>query len=150
MSRFPRIDNPCPYRANLAAILDGDHCRLCNRDVVDLTAMSEGDRTIFLSACEGEVCVRYAVRVSAPVAAAAMAAAALALPSAAAAQDAPAPVETITVQGTQIDEDQVIIITGGGIHDPKNAKLVDNPLDDQLPGLPIVFEDERPTGKPAN
>jgi hypothetical protein len=31
MASFPKIQNPCPYQDNLAAIMDGDMCRMCRR-----------------------------------------------------------------------------------------------------------------------
>ena len=31
MARFPKIDRPCPYKANLAAVMDGDFCTMCRR-----------------------------------------------------------------------------------------------------------------------
>lgn len=151
MGKFPRIDSPCLYRANLSAILDGDHCRLCDRQVFDLTAMTDGERGAFLASCEGEVCVTYAIPVRPAIAAAALAAAALAFPGAALAQDAPsAPIEAAA--SVPVDADDAIVVTGGGIRDPKNARLVDNPLDEALPPLPVVIEDEPasvPTGSPA-
>ena len=149
MNRYPRIDRPCPYRADLSAVLDNDHCRVCKRDVIDLGAMSEEDRSIFLASCEGEVCVRYSVRVPAPVAAAALAAAALAIPGQAAAQDVASGEVTIAPAPLQIDEEELTIIAVGGIHDAKAAKLVDNPLDATLPTLPVVYEDEAPAAKQA-
>lgn len=148
MGKFPRIDSPCPYRANLSAILDGDHCRLCDRQVFDLTAMTDGERGAFLASCEGEVCVTYAIPVRPAIAAAALAAAALAFPGAAMAQDVPsAPTETATP--APVDSDDAIIVTGGGIRDPKHAKLVDNPLDETLPALPIVYEDDTAPALPV-
>ena len=147
---FPRIDSPCPYKANLAAVMDGDFCTMCSRSVIDLNAMSTADRRAFLSSCEGDVCVSYSFRPA--IAAAALAAAAMAMPTAAAAQavEPPAVAEPAPAEAAAIDEavyDDAIIV--GGIRDPKHAKLVDNPLDDTLPALPIVYEDDTAPALPV-
>ena len=147
---FPRIEKPCPYKANLAAVMDGDFCMMCSRSVIDLTAMSTTDRRHFLSSCESEVCVSYSFRPA--LAAAALAATAMAIPTAAAAQT----VEPVAVaEPAQPDdavaadaEDMMIIV--GGIRDPKNAELVENPLDETLPALPVVYDDESALVPPAN
>lgn len=150
MAKFPRIDSPCPYRANLSAVIDGDYCGMCERTVFDLTAMTDGERGTFLAGCEGEVCVRYAVSVRPSIAAAALAAAALALPSGAMAQQVqPVSPTDFAAAGPSVDADDAIVITGGGIKDPKNAKLVDNPLDEQLPSLPVVYEDDPKPATPV-
>ena len=142
---FPRVDKPCPYKANLAAVMDGDFCTMCSRRVIDLTAMSATDRRHFLSSCETDVCVSYSFRPA--IAAAALAAAAMALPTAAAAQM----VEPVVASepATAVDEFEDMEIIVGGINDPKNAKLVENPLDEALPALPIVYEDDPAPALPA-
>ena len=77
MALFPRIQSPCPYKANLAAVMDGDFCRMCKREVTDLTAMSDGERVAFFGACKGDkVCVTYTLPVLAAAATLAMASAA--------------------------------------------------------------------------
>ncbi|MEO8141355.1 MAG: hypothetical protein ABI617_01710, partial [Sphingomicrobium sp.] len=48
-----------------------------------------------------------------------------------------------------VDEFEGMEIIVGGIHDPKNAKLVENPLDEALPALPIVYEDDPAPALPA-
>ena len=59
MSKFPVITGPCPYKSQLAELMDGSMCSMCSREVHDLTAMNEPDRRAFLSACEESVCVSY-------------------------------------------------------------------------------------------
>ena len=145
---FPRIDKPCPYKANLAAVMDGDFCTMCSRSVIDLTAMSMTDRRHFLSSCETEVCVSYSFRPA--LAAAALAAAAMTMPTAAAAQTvepvaAAEPAQPDASVGADA-EDMIIIV--GGIRDPKHAELVENPLDQTLPALPVVY-DEEPAPSPV-
>ncbi|MEA3016960.1 MAG: hypothetical protein QOI38_1682 [Sphingomonadales bacterium] len=124
MPIFPKIQSPCPYKSNLAAIMDGDVCRMCKRQVFDLTSMTDGERISFLAACEEEVCVSYAIR---PALRAAAVAAALAIPAAAAAQDE-------------------MFITVGGISDPARVEMVEIADEGTLPELPVVYEDEAGTG----
>jgi predicted nicotinamide N-methyase len=136
MARFPLIDSPCPYKGRLADIMDGDNCRLCERQVFDLTAWSDGERAAFLAGCAGQVCVTY--RRPLRLAAAAMAAAAMAVPGAAAAQ--------------QSGAGQEMMVIVGGITDPRNASFVEDEAgakaDAAIPELPIVYEDEG--GAPAS
>ncbi|MGA0601191.1 hypothetical protein ACO2Q3_10865 [Caulobacter sp. KR2-114] len=124
MAVFPKIQSPCPYKSQLAEVMQGDFCRMCKRQVVALDAMSDGERVAFLSACQDEVCVSYRLPVGIAVAAA-TAAAALATPLAAAAQDAtPATIDVLVI---------------GGIKDPANVKFIEHA--DAAPALPTVYED---------
>jgi hypothetical protein len=124
--------------------MDGDMCRMCKRQVFDLSAMGEDDRIAFLQGCSEEICVSYRLPIRPAFAAAALAAAAMAMP--AAAQDAPAPVAEAAQDYGPPEED----IFMGGIKDPANAALVAHPDDPALPDVPIVYEDEAPaTPKPG-
>lgn len=127
MPLFPKIQSACPYKSDIAAIMDGDHCRMCKRQVVDLTAMSDGERVAFLAGCEEEVCVSYALPIRRAVRAAAVAAA-IAVPTAAAAQ-----------------AQEVIVITVGGITAPSSVTMVEVPDDGSIPELPVLYEDEAET-----
>jgi len=127
MSLFPRVTSPCPYKSELSAVMDGDFCRMCKRNVVDLNGMSSDERVAFLGACEEEVCVSYSIPIRPAIAAAALAAAALTMPTAAAAQEV---------------EDYGEMIIVGGITDPKNATFVETAEDASVPELPVVYEDE--------
>lgn len=131
MAVFPRIDSPCPYKNGLAAVMDGDFCRMCRRTVFDLTPMSDDERIAFLSGCSEKVCVSYAVPIRPAIAAAAMAAAAMALPGAAAAQEVEVAPEV---------EEMVIFV--GGISRPGEAEMVEDPADASVPELPVVYDDE--------
>jgi hypothetical protein len=51
-----------------------DFCRMCQRQVHDLTGMTRAERTAFVAGCGGEACVSYTVRLKPAVAAAALAA----------------------------------------------------------------------------
>lgn len=144
MSKFPVITGPCPYKSQLAGLMDGSMCRMCQREVHDLTAMNEPDRRAFLAACEESVCVSYKIPARAAIAALAMGAATLAaLP--AAAQDAPA----VTEQAVP-EEDYEIFV--GAVKNPAKAKWTKAPRQ-TAPKLPVIYEDEggadAPKGKPT-
>ncbi len=138
MAMFPKIESPCPYKGSLSDILDGDVCRLCKREVFDLTAMTDGERTQFLSACQGEICVTYAFKLRPAVAAVALAASTIALPLAA--QDAPAPA-TVAAEVGHDDEWEIMV---GGIKDAKNVEMIEDAADTELADLPVEYEDEKP------
>jgi predicted Fe-S protein YdhL (DUF1289 family) len=127
MAIFPKIQSPCPYKGNLSAIMDGDVCRLCKRQVFDLTRMNDGERVAFMEGCSDQVCVTYRFPVRPAVAAAALAVAAIAVPTAAAACDATS---------------ETVVVTGG-IKDPANVKYVQAPVDRSVPELPVVYDDGR-------
>jgi predicted Fe-S protein YdhL (DUF1289 family) len=122
---YPKIQSPCPYAGNLAAIMDGDMCRACKRQVFDLTAMSDDERVAFVRGCKDEVCVTYRFPVRPLIAAAAIAAAMAVAPTVAAACDA-STVETV--------------VETGGIKDPAHVAFVQNPGDAAIPELPVVYE----------
>ncbi|HYE46676.1 MAG TPA: hypothetical protein VEA44_12990 [Caulobacter sp.] len=129
MAIFPKIQSPCPLKANLARYMDGDTCRMCKRQVHDLSAMSDGQRLAFMQGCAEEVCVSY--RLPAKLAAAAaMASLALATPLAAAAQD---------VEPDEVEMQDLIV---GGIKDLKKVEYIEDQADAAIPELPIVYENE--------
>lgn len=133
MAVFPKIQSPCPYRANLAAVMDGDMCRLCKRQVVDISAMGDQARMDFLAGCKTEVCISYTA--PALIAAAAMAVAASAIPVAAAAQDT-------------VPQEEWLVV--GGMTKPDKAEYVRDDRD--TPPLPVVYEDDgaaQPAAEPA-
>jgi hypothetical protein len=133
MARFPKVERLCPYKGDIASVMDGDTCTLCKRPVFDLGAMADADRALFLNGCRGEICVTY--RLPAAVAAAAFA---VMLPSVAAAQ-----IDTVVVTG--------------GIEDAAHAHYVqtDAPADKKTPALPVVYDDKpaakdaKPSAKPS-
>ena len=133
MAFFPRIQSPCPYKGNLASVMDGDMCRMCKRQVIDIGAWSDDERVAFLAGCETEVCVSYALPLRPALAAAALAAAML--PAAAAAQVPEAAIE---------DSGMEMIVTVGGITDPRNAEFVAAEEIADLPDVPVAYEDEAP------
>jgi hypothetical protein len=150
MPLFPKIARPCPYSSNLAAVIDGDHCRMCDRPVFDLTAMSDGERLAFLAGCGGEVCVSYAVALRPALRAAAMAAA-IAMPAAAAGAPAvrpPVPPPLVVVAGGLAPPPQVQVVEV-----PKEAASADvRALYDGAAGPPAASRGSRqasPPGRPA-
>lgn len=124
MALFPKIQSPCPYQRNLAAIMDGDFCRVCKRQVFDITDWSDDQRVAFLKSCSEKVCVSY--RIKPALAAAALAAAAMAVPTAA------------TAQGSV---SEVVVITGGAI-DSSNVEYIQDDSDADTATLPIVYEND--------
>ena len=140
MAFFPKVQSPCPYKADLAAVMDGDFCRMCERQVFDLSALSSDEKRAFLSGCAEEVCISY--RFSPAIAAAALA---VAMPAAAAAQDLgpavpdAAAIAASTAEIAAMEDDMQIFV--GGIKDPRNVQYVEDPADRDAPQLPIVYED---------
>jgi hypothetical protein len=122
MATFPKIQGPCPYKDNIAAYMKGGTCGLCQRQVHDLTAMSDAERTTFLAGCSGEVCVSYRFPLRA-AAAAVLSIAAFAAPMAAAAQ--------------QFDDTEIIV---GAITDPSNVEYISDDKTD-APEIPVVYEE---------
>ena len=85
MTPFPPIQRLCPHLDRLGEVVDAGFCRMCSREVHDLTAMDARKRAGFLAARRGETCVSYTMNVKPALAAALIAASAavLAAPDAA-------------------------------------------------------------------
>jgi predicted Fe-S protein YdhL (DUF1289 family) len=126
MAIFPKIQSPCPYLGDLSAIMDGDMCRVCKRQVFDLTGMSDDQRVAFMKGCSGEVCVSYRLPVRPALVAAALAVAAIVAPTAAAACSDATDIETVE--------------TVGAIKDPANVQYVKDTSGVAAPVLPVVYE----------
>lgn len=126
MAIFSLIDSPCPYKGKLTEILDGDTCRLCQRQVRDLTDMSDKDKRVFLKSCRGEVCVSYSVAAGTIAALTVLATAAIGAPPAMAQPTDPT--------------DQQFLVFVGGIKDGSNALFVEDESDAAIPELPVVCE----------
>jgi len=126
MALFPKIQSPCPYKGNLSDIMDGDVCRVCERQVFDLTDMTDAARVAFMKGCTGEVCVSYKM----PVFAAAVAIAAITAP----------------LQAAACESTETIVVTAGGIKDPAHVEYIENASDRAIPTLPVVYEkSEKPS-----
>lgn len=133
MAKYPKIDKPCPYRSGLSAVMEGDMCRMCNRQVIDLNPLSDQERVAFLNDCKEEVCVSYRFPIRA-TAAALIAAAAVAAPMSAAAQD----------------RDDMDVVVVGGITDPKQAQYVsDSDEDAAVAEAPVIYEDAAANARAA-
>jgi predicted Fe-S protein YdhL (DUF1289 family) len=139
MPIFPKIQSPCPYKSNLAAVMDGEMCRACKRNVFDLTAMSDGERLAFLAGCEEEVCVSYRIP-RAAFAAAALAAAAASSP--AMGQEVAAPETEVAIDSASVPYDETQDIFVGGIKDPRSVEMVQVDTDTSVPELPVVYDGE--------
>lgn len=140
MALFPKIQSPCPYQADLAAIMDGDMCRMCKRQVTDLTAMDDAGRVAFFEDCETEVCVSYRVPVRSALGAAVLAAAAVAALPAAAQEVPDVTVAAASVEEPPADEGDELFIVVGGIGRPADVEFVEAPEDATLPEMPVVYE----------
>lgn len=79
MSLLPFIQQPCPYLDRLDTAMEGDFCKMCKRQVHDLTELDDGGRADFLAACGGKACISYRFAVRPAVAAALLAAGAAVL-----------------------------------------------------------------------
>ena len=142
MPLFPKIAGPCPYKSDLAAVMDGDHCRMCDRQVFDLTAMTDGERLAFLASCTDQVCVSYSIPLR-RAARAAMVAAAIAAPTVAAARRAPPPVPPMAV-------------VVGNLPPPPQVQVVEVPKEASPDDLRSLYEEsakpepeaKRPAAKP--
>lgn len=149
VTRFPRIQSPCPYKGNIAAILENDICRLCKREVFDLTDMSEKEQASFFKSCSGDVCVRYSLPVRG-AAVASLALAATALPAAAQEiSQADISVSYSNFDDLQItpseicpDEEWSDVIFVGGIKDVSAIEMIDPSDEVDLADLPVIYLDE--------
>jgi hypothetical protein len=162
MSRFPLVQDPCPYKGPIADILAGDHCRLCQREVHDLTHMSEGERMALVAGCQDAegLCVRYTVRAGSAVAAAMLGVAGfVATPAMAQSAEAPAAIEQSAAAAAEpaetapaaeaepdyaeeyvYDEGDVIIV--GGLRKTDQAEWhSDEEKAPKRPTLPVITED---------
>lgn len=138
MSLFPRIQSPCPYKGKLSDIMDGDVCRLCHREVHDISDMPVAERRALVAGCSGEICVSY--KVSARSALAAMALGASMATPAHAQIDEVLAVDSEPADGSYCLEDQYIIV--GGLKKPGEVEWLTADLDNKLPEMPVVYDEE--------
>ena len=131
MPLFPKISSPCPYADDLAAIMDGDVCRMCRRQVFDLTAMNDGERLAFLAGCEEEVCVSYSIPIGPALRTAAIAAA-IVLPSAASA----------TPRTQPLPEPVPVAVVAGGIMPAPEVQVVEVPSEATPVDVAALYEKE--------
>lgn len=148
MAIFPKIQSPCPYKGELAAVMDGDFCRMCKRRVHDLSAWSDGERVAFLAACSDEVCVSYRIPLREMLAAATLVSLA-ATPAAAASNDSGLSVAALAEGALGIIEEPQEYIFIGGIKDPARIDYVEHATDASVPELPMVYEEGDEPAAPA-
>jgi predicted Fe-S protein YdhL (DUF1289 family) len=142
MPIFPKIASPCPYLNRLDEIIDADVCRMCSRQVFDLTHMTDGERLAFLAGCEEEVCVSYSIPIRPALRAAAIAAA-IALPSAASALPRRAPQPPVPI----------MVPVAGGIAPPPQVQMIQvPPTVDSADELNALYDREpvKPPAPPAS
>lgn len=143
MAIFPKIQSPCPYKSELAAVMDGDFCRMCKRQVFDLSGWSDGERVAFLASCSDEVCVSYRLPLRELLAAATLAslAAAPAAASNGEVNDSGLAIQAMAEMAMgAIDPPEEFVVIGG-IKDPAGVEYVEHPVDSSVPELPVVYED---------
>ncbi|KQZ61322.1 hypothetical protein ASD67_18970 [Sphingopyxis sp. Root1497] len=138
MSLFPRIQSPCPYKGKLSDIMDGDTCRLCHREVHDISDLSSAARQALVAGCSDEICVSYKVPVKSALAAMALGAS-MATPAYAQIDEVLA-VDGEPTSGEYCLEDNYIIV--GGLKKPGEVEWLTADLDSSLPDMPVVYDDE--------
>ena len=141
MAWFPKIHSPCPYKANLASVMDGDFCNACERNVHDITAMSDGERRAFLSDCQEDVCVSYSTL--GKLVAATVGTGMMAMATPAAAQDTQgAPTTDAGTQAAPEEEwDYGLEIIVGGLRAKQDVEWEQH-QDAALPSLPVITDAE--------
>ena len=153
MAVFPKIQQSCPYKSQVSSMMDGDICRICDHQVVDLTAWTDEERRAFIAGRKESVCVSYRLPLRPALAAAALAAASL--PAMAAAQETAQPPATeapAAAPAPAAEEDYgdiVGVITIGGIHDPASVEFVSAKELADIAEVPVTYEDEAPAPPPA-
>ncbi len=145
MSLFPRVQSPCPYKGKLGDIMDGDVCRLCHREVHDISDLSSAARQALVADCADELCVSYRVPVKSALAAMALGAS-MATPAFAQIDEVLA-VEGEPASGEYCLEDQYIIV--GGLKNPGAVEWLTADLDTSLPDMPVVYDDETDAPPPT-
>jgi len=144
MSLFPRIQSPCPYKGKLGDIMDGDTCRLCHREVHDITDLSAAARQALVAGCSDEICVSYKLPVKSALAAMALGAS-MATPAYAQIDEVLA-VDAEPASGDYCLEDMQIIV--GGLKKPGEVEWLTADLETDLPDMPVVYDDEpKPAAK---
>ena len=123
MASFPRIQRPCPYLDRLDAVVDVGFCRMCRREVHDLTGLDARQRADFAAGC-GDACVSYTMAVKPALAAALIAASAAVLvaPEAALARHPPSRGHHQHHRSRTVQVVPVIVRTAGLIAPPADWK----------------------------
>jgi hypothetical protein len=150
MAFYPRIQMQCPYKSNLASMMEGDMCGICKTQVVDMSAWSDDEGRAFVANRKEATCITYRMPLRPALAAAALAVAAL--PTMAAAQQAspPPPAEAqAPADDPESAEIVGVMIVLGGINDPANVEFLSAEELAAVPEAPVAYEDEAPAPPPA-
>jgi hypothetical protein len=137
MSLFPRIQSPCPYKGKLGDIMDGDICRLCHREVHDITDLSSAARQALVAGCSDEICVSYRLPVKSALAAMALGAS-MATPAHAQVDELLATNLAEPESGEYCYEEIIV----GGLKKPAEVEWLTADLETDLPEMPVVYDDE--------
>jgi hypothetical protein len=147
MAIYPIVDQQCPFKKELAAHMQGDFCTICDKQVVDLSPMTDDERVAFVESRTGDVCVSYKLPLKRAIAAAALSA--MVVPMAAAAQDASA--EAAQNATENYDEGEIVgVFSVGAIKKQGKRIYIETAEDLALPELPIATEPDTNPPKPDN
>ena len=144
MQFFPKVDSPCPYKGALSDILDGDICRLCKREVHDLSGMAEDAKRALFDGCADDICVTFRIDMRPALAAIAVGAGVM-VPTALAAQDDPQAVALVSegYLAEESGEESMMIVVGGARRasaDWQSERDIRQSHSQRT--LPVVYEDK--------
>ncbi|MEO0425720.1 MAG: hypothetical protein AAF184_25545 [Pseudomonadota bacterium] len=143
MARFPKVQRPCPLNVDPKTDVRAGVCRHCERQVVDLNAMSDTQREAFVAGCDAPVCVSYSIPVSRVVAASVAGAMLASQPLAAQeSADEGSPIAPMAAFAAEVEYCDEEIVTIGGIEDGKRVEYIDTAQDLAIPALPVTYENE--------
>ncbi len=152
---YPRIDSPCPLKTIQLPEQGNFNCALCKREVHDLSAMNEHQRSVFLQQCSGEICVSYKIKANLRqlgkgalagmfmVSASGLAVSVAADPASGELLQKPQVSEVTADDIGALPDDMNDMVLVGGIHiQEKSAEENDVPLDESrtLQLIPVVEE----------
>ena len=146
MRFFPKVDSPCPYKGPLSDIMDGDICRLCKREVHDLTGMAEDAKRALFAGCADEICVTYRIDARPAFAALAIGAGVMA-PTALAAKEAASNVVVTDSDYAAEEAGEPLYIIVGGARPTSAGWQSEQQIRRTKPQrtLPVVYDDEPPS-----
>jgi hypothetical protein len=139
MKFFPKVYSPCPYKGALSDIMDGEICRLCKREVHDLTDMAEDFKRALFDSCTEDLCVTYRIDMRPALAAVAVGAGVMA-PTALAAKDNAGTIAPYAAE----DSGERVVVVGGGTRRSASDWQSDEDIRQahNLQTLPVVYEDK--------
>lgn len=146
MGLYPTIQSPCPYKGQLTDIVDGSICRLCHREVHDLSSLREVERIALIEDCRDEICVTYKVPARSMLAALALGVTATAAPGLTQTQAShPESTSQQAVEPTAPDSsEEYLIIMVGGLRKPQQARWLSDRPASKGRELPVIHESSPP------